>query len=146
MELINQILGFSKAYPLWSLVVTLVFLFVYSVILLRKRRAIKTLIDIDIEDAGKLVSMEEKVNARVSYYYRVNASEKTLNTVRNASKIIDSYNHLLFAGFLWAIPVYFLWLPLAIITLPITLALACVYPDKLKNVLAKSVDKSQLSS
>lgn len=139
MELISTLLSFGKLNAGISIGVTFTFLFLYSVVILRKRRAVSEVYTADLNELELLARNEEVSNARLSAYNRVTRNKEALEALRNGSGVIDAYNHMLLAGFAFCIPVYFLWLPALILTLPIGLALACVYPDKVKALLAKTV-------
>lgn len=145
MELIIQILQYGKNNPTVSLCVVAIFLFIYSVVILRKRRFVKDKFDVDIKALEDKVKAEKEyidntTTRRSAYLLRTAESAPALAEMRKASRIIDSYNHMLLAGLAWAVPVYFLWAPIAVLTVPVGLAMACVYPDKIRNLMAKSVD------
>lgn len=149
MELIASIFSYGKNNPTVSLAIVFVFLFIYSVVILRKRRAVSDAMKIDIKPLEDKVDAEKEYansyRAKGFYAGDVAMSQNKLDAVRKASQVVDGYNHMLLAGLAWAVPVYYLWAPLLALTLPISLALACVYPDKIRNLISKTVDSKPAS-
>lgn len=149
MELILTLLAFGKNNPTISLCVVFAFLFVYSVVILRKRRKVSDAVNQDINEVkAKVDAQHEEVTRLLKRSYRTAEmlkNDSDIVAIRKADAAVSSYNHMLVAGLAWAIPVYYLWAPLIALTLPATLALACVYPDKLRNLISKTVDSKPVS-
>jgi Flp pilus assembly protein TadB len=149
MELILTLLAFGKNNPTISLCVVFAFLFVYSVVILRKRRKVSDAVNQDINEVkAKVNEQHEEVTRLLKRSYRTAEmlkNDSDIVAIRKADAAVSSYNHMLVAGLAWAIPVYYLWAPLIALTLPVTLALACVYPDKLRNLISKTVDSKPVS-
>jgi len=135
MELINYLLTFAKNNPLVSLLVAGVFLFVYTVVVLRKRRVLITTVESKLE----VLNNSKQAISYSKYDGFIDRKTITTDMAKDLKTITHSHIHAMAIGLCATVLVYFWWVPMIILAVPIALAIVAVYPDRIKKLLSKTV-------
>ena len=130
---LSYIIGFGYNNPIVSTIIAFFVIFVGSVLILKKRKNSVKTISVAVQ---KQLNELENVLARAKrgyYDYTANVIQKRIDKIRSKHSYVNNVIPPLIGVFTMGVPVYFLWLPLLIISLPLLGALAVTYPEYIRK-------------